>query len=102
MSNKRYVPRARRRLPLVLQGARAFTADLSPGGFCVELMRALPPGATVHGALEFAGERYDFTGQVAWARAGDPRLSVRSRIGIRFTGIANAFFAACAGLFAPA
>lgn len=102
MANKRFVPRARKRLPLMVQGTRAFTADLSPGGLCVELARTIPPGATVHGQLELLGARYDFTGQVAWTRAGDPRLSVRARMGIRFTGIANAFFAACAGIFAPA
>ena len=92
MSQKRFVPRARRRLPLSIQGVRAFTQDLSPGGLCVELARTLLPGTTIHGQLEMAGERFDFTGQVAWARAAEPRLSVRARIGIRFTGIANAFF----------
>jgi len=102
MANKRYVPRSPKRLPLQMGGSRAFTADLSPGGFCVELSRALPPGVSVRGALELGGERFDFTGQVAWAHAGDLRLGVRARIGVRFTGIANAFFCRCAPLFSPA
>ena len=102
MGQKRFVPRTRRRLPLLLQGARTFTADLSPGGFCVELPRALPTGASVQGALEVGGERFDFTGQVAWAKASEPRLAVRARVGVRFTGIANAFFARFAGLLSPA
>ena len=92
MTQKRFVPRARRRLPLFIQGVRAFTQDLSPGGLCVELARTLVPGTTVQGALELDGERFDFTGQVAWVRAAEPRLSVRARMGIRFTGIANAFY----------
>ena len=75
-----------------IQGVRTFTQDLSPGGLCVELARALLPGTSVQGALEVNGERFDFTGQVAWARAAEPRLSVRARVGIRFTGIANAFY----------
>lgn len=96
------LPRTRRRFPLELAGGRAFTSDLSPGGFCVELNRALLPGTSVRGALELSGERFEFTGQVAWARAAEPRLSVRARVGVRFTGIANAFFHQCAPLLTPA
>lgn len=102
MANKRYVPRARKRIALELNSTKGFTADLSPGGFAVELPRALPPGTSVQGALEVEGERFDFTGQIAWARAGEPRLGVRARMGVRFTGIANAFFTRCASLLAAA
>lgn len=38
------------------------------------------------------GEEFPFTGKVCWAKAGDPRMSVRGRFGVRFTGIANKFF----------
>lgn len=93
MANKRFVPRQRRRLKLSLGGKLpAFTADVSPGGFSVEMMNVLRPGLTVHGTLTLANREFPFTGEVSWARAGDPRLSVRGRIGVRFTGIANEFY----------
>lgn len=102
MSQKRNIPRCRRRLAVRLGEIPAFTSDVSPGGFCVELARALPRGESVSGTLTLGDERFDFTGQVAWARAGEPRLAVRARMGIRFTGIANAYYARCATLFAAA
>lgn len=91
--NKRSVCRQRRRLKLSLGGrSPAFTGDVSPGGFAVETMRLIRPGSTLHGTLTLEGREFDFTGQVTWARAGDPRMSVRARMGVRFTGIANEFF----------
>lgn len=97
MANKRYLPRLRRRLR-VLWGdtSPVFTQDVSPGGFAVELVRVPPPGTTVHGVLPFAGRDFPFTGVVVWARAGEPRLHLRGRVGVRFTGIDNAYFAAYA------
>ena len=90
---KRLLPRFRRRLKLALGGRLpAFTADVSPQGFAAELMHVLRPGTTVHGAITLAGKEFDFTGQVCWAKAGDPRMSVRGKFGVRFTGIANAFY----------
>lgn len=70
----------------------AFTADVSPGGFAAETYSVQRPGTQVHGCITLAGREFDFTGEVSWARAGDPRLSVRGRIGVRFTGIANEFY----------
>lgn len=91
--NKRFVPRQRRRLKLSLGGKLpAFTADVSPGGIAVEMMNVPRPGSTVHGTLTLEGREFPFTGEVSWARIGDPRLSVRGRAGIRFTGIDNAFY----------
>src|SRR5438067_2440585 len=93
MPNKRFVPRQRRRLKISLGGKLpAFTADVSPGGFAVEMMTVPRPGTVVHGSLTFEGREYPFTGEVSWVRPGDPRLSVRGRVGIRFTGIENEFF----------
>lgn len=93
MPNQRFVPRQRRRLKLSLGGRLpAFTADVSPGGFAVEMMNVPRPGTTVHGTLSMGGREYNFTGEVSWARAGDPRLSVRGRVGIRFTGMPNEFY----------
>ncbi len=95
MSNRRFLPRQRRRVKIALGGkGPSFTADVSPGGFCAELMHVLRPGGPVHGSLQLSGASYDFTGVVSWAKAGDPRLCVRGRIGVRFTGISNDFFTA--------
>jgi hypothetical protein len=95
MSNRRFIPRLRRRLRLTLQdGGPVFTADLSPGGFAAELARVPRPGTTVHGTLPLAGQEFPFTGLVMWAKAGEPRLNLRGRVGVRFTGIANAYYEA--------
>ena len=92
--NKRVLPRFRRRLKLSLGGKLpAFTADVSPQGFAAEVMHVLRPGTTVHGAITLEGREFPFTGQVCWAKSGDPRMSVRGRFGVRFTGIANDFYA---------
>jgi hypothetical protein len=97
MANKRYLPRLRRRLRLLWDATGpAFTQDLSPGGFALELLRVPPPGTTVHGVLPFAGHEFPFTGVVVWARAGEPRINLRGRIGVRFTGIDNGYFTAYA------
>ena len=94
MSNKRFIPRERRRLKLSLGGKLpAFTADVSPGGISYETMNVPKPGSMVHGTLTLEGQEFIFTGEVTWARAGDPRLSVRGRVGVRFTGIDNAYYA---------
>ncbi len=91
--NKRLLPRFRRRLKLSLGGKLpAFTADVSPQGFAAEMMHVLRPGTHVHGEITLAGQEFTFTGQVCWAKAGDPRMSVRGRFGVRFTGIANGFY----------
>lgn len=91
--NKRLLPRLRRRLKISLGGKLpAFTADVSPQGFAVEAMHIMKPGAPVQGSITLNGSEFQFTGQVCWAKSGEPRLSVRGRFGIRFTGIANAFF----------
>ena len=91
--NKRLLPRLRRRLKLSLGGKLpAFTADVSPQGFAVEAMHISKPGTDVHGSISIAGQEFNFTGKVCWAKAGDQRMSVRGRFGVRFTGIANQFF----------
>lgn len=94
MPNKRFMPRQRRRLRINLGGRLpAMTADVSPGGFSVEMAHAPRVGATVAGSISIAEHSYDFTGQVSWVLAGDPRLSLRARVGVRFTGVAPEFFA---------
>jgi|CXWL01.1.fsa_nt_gi hypothetical protein len=91
--NKRFVPRLKRRLKISLGGKLpAFTADVSPGGFAVEAMQVMKAGTTVHGSLTMGGEEFPFTGRVTWSTHGEPRLSLRGRYGVRFTGIPNEFF----------
>ncbi|MFZ5471825.1 MAG: PilZ domain-containing protein [Myxococcota bacterium] len=91
--NKRFVPRQRRRLKISLGGKLpAFTADVSPGGFAIEMMQVPRTGAQVCGSISLGGRDFPFTGEVSWSRAGDPRMSVRGRAGVRFTGIANEFY----------
>ena len=93
MPNKRFVPRERRRLKIALGGRLpAFTADVSPGGFACEMMHVPRPGTTLHGSITLESRELPFTGEVTWAQAGDPRMSVRGRVGVRFTGIAPEFF----------
>jgi hypothetical protein len=84
--------RERRRAKVMLRGAAIFTADLSPGGLSVELMRVLAPGTDVNGTITFQGQTFEFSGCVTWAKEGDARLGIRGRMGIRFTGIAPGFF----------
>lgn len=99
MAQQRSFPRVRRRLPLTVGTSKSFTHDLSPGGFSADLQQALAPGSTVTGELQVGEERFCFTGQVCWSIAGDPRILRRARIGVRFTGVPNAFYARCASLF---
>ena len=95
MSNRRFIPRLRRRVRLTLKDAGpVFTADLSPGGFAAELLQVPRPGTTLHGTLPLGGQEFPFTGVVMWAKAGELRLNLRGRVGVRFTGIANAYFEA--------
>ena len=90
--NHRLLPRLRRRLKIKLGALQTFTADVSPRGFAAELMQTLRPGADLHGSIELCGEVFEFTGIVCWAKQGEPRMQVRGRFGVRFTGISNTFF----------
>ncbi len=90
--NQRLLPRLRKRLSITLADARAFTADVSAGGFAVELMRTLQPGSTVHGTVSVGERLLGFTGLVSWTKQAEPRLQVRGKSGIRLTGIDPAFY----------
>jgi len=90
--NKRLLPRLRRRFQVWLGDRPAYTSDVSTGGFALELMATLLPGSMVHGELRVGEETMPFTGTVSWSKRAEPRLQVRGRAGIRFTGIAPGFF----------
>ena len=73
------------RLPLSLGGRLpALTADVSRGGFQAELPQVFLPGSRVHGYFLVEECEVPFAGRVEWAEAGNPQLSVFSRIGVRF------------------
>jgi hypothetical protein len=84
MANTRSAPRLRRRFRVTLGQTTVFTVDVGPGGFAADIHRALPAGTPVEGTLRLNGADVGYTGQVAWARAGDPHLNLPGRIGVRF------------------
>jgi len=76
------------RLPLSL-GRRlpALSADVSRGGFQAELPQVFLPGSKVHGYFLVDDAEVPFLGTVAWAQAGNPQLSIYSRIGVMFDAV---------------
>jgi hypothetical protein len=87
MNSKRTTHRHRRRLRANLGVTPVFTADISAGGFCVEILRTPAPGTPVDGTIRLANGEVRFAGRVVWARAGSPRLNLRGRIGVCFTSL---------------
>lgn len=85
MTTRRQTIRRSIRLPLSL-GRRlpALCADVSRGGFQAELPQVFLPGSVVHGYFLVDGAEVAFKGTVAWAVAGNPQLSVYSRMGVQF------------------
>jgi hypothetical protein len=77
--------RFRRRFRVELGHTAAFTVDVSAGGFCVELVRVLPPGSPLAGSIHVNGRELPFGGQVVWARQSAAGLNIRGRMGVRFT-----------------
>jgi len=84
-TKRRHTLRRGLRLPLSL-GRRlpALSADVSRGGFQAELPQVFLPGSKVHGFFLLNEQEVPFQGTVAWAQAGNPQLSVYSRIGVSF------------------
>lgn len=89
---RRLGPRHDRRLRMALGNVLVFTRDLSPGGFCAEMMHVLAPGTSVAGTLALGGRDFPFTGRVSWSQSGDPKRARRGVVGVCFTGIENGFF----------
>lgn len=86
MSEARTQGRFVRRLPVYLGGrVAAVTADVSRSGFSAEMPAVFLPGSFIHGTVLVDGVEHAFEGEVKWARPGNPRASVRSRFGVRFT-----------------
>ena len=85
MTTRRENLRRSYRLPLSLgRKVPALTADVSRGGFSAELSQVFIPGASVDGYFLVDDEEVNFKGTVVWAQAGNPMLSLSSRIGVSF------------------
>ncbi len=97
MNDKRSMPRQRKRLRVEVAGSPFFTVDISPGGFCYESMRIIEPGSAVQGRIRVNERDLPFTGMVAWAKASEPRMQIRGRMGVRFTGVDSTFFSLFGG-----
>lgn len=85
MTTRRETLRRNYRLPMSLgRKLPAITADVSRGGFQAELSQVFMPGSRIDGYFLVDDVEVPFSGHVAWAQAGNPMLSVFSRIGVRF------------------
>jgi PilZ domain len=82
--------RHRRRIRATVGTTPVFTADVGPGGFSAELMRVQAPGTVVQGSIRLDGLDVPYDGEIAWAKAGAPHLSLRGRVGVRFTRLPEA------------
>ncbi len=93
MTLSRFLPRRRRQLQLSLHDQQpCVTAEVTAGGFVASMVGVAHPGQTVRGTIALGAECFPFTGEVTWAKRSDPRLSLQSRFGVRFTSVANEFF----------
>ena len=92
-----FTPRQRRCLTVCFDGLPAglptVPAEVSAAGLSFESSAALAEGTALSGTLEVDGERFPFAGEVAWARASDAHLSLRGRMGVRFTDAPDALWA---------
>ena len=102
MTTPRTGARARRRVRVTIGGAAAFTQSLGVGGFSAEVMRVPLRGSSVQGTMYLGEKDFDYAGDVAWVKPGDPRLNLRGRVGVRFTQLnAEARRLIEAALFTP-
>ncbi len=85
---KRQTLRRSIRLPLSL-GRRlpGLSADVSRGGFQVEMPQVFLPGSAVDGYFLVDDTEVPFSGTVTWALAGNPQASVYSKMGVKFDAL---------------
>ena len=79
--------RHRMRMRVTTSRGSWFTVNVGTGGFCAELMRALPVGGHLEGLIHLKGRDVSFAGRVAWATDGDSRLNHRGRMGVCFVRV---------------
>jgi len=87
-ADRRTVPRALRRLRVLVGSDTAFTADVTANGFCVETPRLAQPGTSISGTITVGDREFAFTGMVCWARGDDPQ---HGRMGVRFLDVPREF-----------
>jgi hypothetical protein len=82
----------KKRLPLTLpvsigRKMAAISADISPDGFCLEVMTPIAPGTLIDGYVLHGEHELTFQGEVKWREAANPQASHWTRIGVRFTEV---------------
>lgn len=93
MAPPRFLPRQKKKLKIALGPSfPPFTADVSAGGFAVESAVVQRPGTRIEGSITVDAREFPFVGEVSWAQMGDPRMSLRGRMGIRFVEISGEFY----------
>ena len=70
-----------------LNNVPGLTLDFSLGGFCVEVTPFFKPGSHVYGRIDWAGERFEYSGHVIWSKEEGKGY----RVGVRFIGVERAF-----------
>ncbi|MFN0062964.1 MAG: PilZ domain-containing protein [Myxococcaceae bacterium] len=83
-SERRTRHRARRRLKVNIGQTTGFTVDTNGTGLSMETSKALTPGTQVSGVVFIDSRQFPFTGEVRWARAGNPHAGILARMGIAF------------------
>ncbi len=68
----------------MLERSACFTLNIGDGGFCVGVVRVLPPGTAVEGTIDLDGTPVPFTGTIAWAKPAGPDAA-DGLMGVRFT-----------------
>ena len=102
MTTERTQTRRKKRVTLMLADRLpAFTADIGPGGACVEMADVFMPGAAVHGHLKLGRETFRFSGEVTWAKPGNVRRRQLSRFGVRFDQVSGPFWERFGERFGP-
>ena len=87
-ADRRMIPRALRRLRVLVGADTAFTADVTANGFCIETPRLAQPGTSISGTITVGDREFAFTGMVCWTRGDDPQ---HGRMGVRFLEVPRDF-----------
>jgi hypothetical protein len=91
----RFNPRARRQLTAAFDGlASSLPVSFTPAGFSTELPHPPPVGSRLEGHLTLDGLVFPFQAEVAWSQPGDPRMSFRGRMTVRFIEVPDELFEA--------
>jgi hypothetical protein len=90
MKDSRQFHRALRGVEIEINGVRALTSDLSPGGCSAAVRDDFRAGTPVFGWILLDNKPFDYRGQVIWTTPANDGC----RVGIRFSGVENGYFKA--------